>query len=258
MIDLTTAAKMAIQLMDLTSLNLQDTPEDIRKLCESAKTPYGSPAALCVYPEHVVWARYQCQQLGLKTVKIATVTNFPGGYDAAERAADETERAVFAGADEVDVVFPYQQYLAGNEKLARELIQSCKARCGQRATLKVILETGVLQQPSVIRSASLLAIEAGADFIKTSTGKVAVNATLEAAREMLTAIADTGGHCGFKAAGGVRTAADAQSYLQLAEDIVGRDFLAPATFRFGASGLLVNLQSMLDGTTSSNQSGTSY
>ncbi|MFC0444186.1 deoxyribose-phosphate aldolase [Pseudidiomarina halophila] len=257
MIEQTTAAKLAIQLMDLTSLNLQDTPATITSLCESAATPFGSPAALCVYPEHVVWARHECKRLGLTTINIATVTNFPGGYEDVQRAAEETERAVYAGADEIDVVFPYKAFLAGNKELAKRLVTTCKQVTGQ-ARLKVILETGVLEQPELIREASYLAIESGADFIKTSTGKVAINATLPAAREMLTAIAETGGKCGFKAAGGVRTAADAQGYLQLAEELLGRNYLSPETFRFGASGLLANLQSMLAGDQPANQSGTSY
>lgn len=257
MIEQTTAAKLAIQLMDLTSLNLQDTPATITSLCESAATPFGQPAALCVYPEHVVWARHECKRLGLTTINIATVTNFPGGYEDVQRAAEETERAVYAGADEIDVVFPYQAFLAGNKKLAKRLVTTCKQVSG-KARLKVILETGVLEKPTLIREASYLAIESGADFIKTSTGKVAVNATLSAAREMLTAIAETGGKCGFKAAGGVRTVADAQSYLELAEELLDRNYLTPATFRFGASGLLASLQSMLAGDLPADKSGMNY
>ncbi|MGQ4277666.1 deoxyribose-phosphate aldolase [Pseudidiomarina sp. E22-M8] len=258
MIETAAAAKLAIQLMDLTSLNLQDTPAAITALCESAHTPFGQPAALCVYPEHVVWARHECKRLALTNIKIATVTNFPGGYEDAHRAAEETERAVYAGADEVDVVFPYQAFLTGNKNLAEQLVAACKQACGDRSKLKVILETGVLEQPELIREASYLAIGSGADFIKTSTGKVSVNATLLAAREMLTVIAETGGTCGFKAAGGVRTATDAQSYLELAEELLGRDYLTPDTFRFGASGLLKNIQTMLAGDESGDQSGTNY
>ncbi len=258
MIDITTAAKLGIQLMDLTSLNLDDTPAKISELCTTAKTDYGQPAALCVYPEHVAWAKYQCSQRGLATMKVATVTNFPAGYDDIERALEETQRAISAGADEVDVVMPYRAFLQGDRQLAKELITNCKGIVGDAKGLKVILETGVLEQPKLIRDASLLAIDAGADFIKTSTGKVPVNATLAAAKEMLSAIKETGGRCGFKAAGGVRTATDAQAYLQLAESILGRDYLSATTFRFGASGLLTNLQQTLAGESSMNQSGTSY
>ncbi|RUO69370.1 deoxyribose-phosphate aldolase [Pseudidiomarina sediminum] len=251
-------ATLALQLMDLTSLNQADTPATITKLCASANVADVFPAAVCVHPELVVWAKHELQRLGLLQVKVATVTNFPGGYEDVARAVAETERAVAVGADEVDVVFPYQAFLAGNTTLARDLIVACKSACGERALLKVILETGVLTSPEAIRSASELAIAAGADFIKTSTGKVEVNATLSAARIMLEAIQKSGGRCGFKAAGGVRTLDDAIAYLELARDILGDAFLQPQSFRFGASGLLGNLKKELEGVTLAADQGADY
>ncbi len=243
----TEVARLALGLMDLTSLQQSDTPAVISQLCASARSEFGAPAALCVFPEFVTWAKLECNRLQLDSVKIATVTNFPYGSHDVPRAVAETERAVGAGADEVDVVFPYQALKTGDENIGMELVQTCKQACGQRAQLKVILETGELQQAELIRRASDIAIQAGADFIKTSTGKVAVNATPEAAKIMLEAIRDSGRSCGFKAAGGVRTAADAAVYLDLAEDIMGSSFLVPERFRFGASGLLTDLHSILTG-----------
>lgn len=251
-------ARLALQLMDLTSLNQTDTPTVIAELCASAKVDGLHPAAVCVYPELVVWAKHELQQQGLANVKVATVTNFPGGYDDVTRAVAETERAVAVGADEVDVVFPYHAFLAGDTQLGFELIQACKVTCAEQAHLKVILETGVLGTAAHIRAASELAIAAGADFIKTSTGKVSVNATLAAAQVMLEVIRDCGGACGFKAAGGVRTVEDAGQYLALGRSILGESFLRPERFRFGASGLLANLVSVLGGAATSANVGTGY
>ncbi|RUO51797.1 deoxyribose-phosphate aldolase [Pseudidiomarina homiensis] len=250
-------AQLVLRLMDLTSLNQSDSPAAITELCTSAASSYGSPAALCVFPEFVVWAKHECERLNLTQVKIATVTNFPMGSIDVARAVAETERAVGAGADEVDVVFPYQALTAGDEKVGYDMVQACKQACAERALLKVILETGELQTPQLIRRASEIAIQAGADFIKTSTGKVAVNATPEAAKMMLEAIRESGTQCGFKAAGGVRTAADAAVYLDLAQQIMGSSFLSPERFRFGASGLLTNLHAILAGQSPAS-AGTSY
>lgn len=240
-------ALLALQLTDLTSLNVSDTRASISQLCEQAATPFGSPAALCVYPEWIVWARLELDRLGLNTVKIATVTNFPAGQTDSDRAAAETMRAVAAGADEVDVVFPYRALLAGDADTGARLVAACKQACGARSRLKVIIESGVLAQPHFIRQASLIAIAQGADFIKTSTGKVTINATLESAEIMLQAIKDSGQAVGFKAAGGVRTVADASAYLALAERMMGADWLHPDTFRFGASGLLQHVVAHLSG-----------
>ncbi|XKE44423.1 deoxyribose-phosphate aldolase [Halomonas organivorans] len=241
MTDIERAARQALSLMDLTSLNDDDTDASIEALCQRAKTPVGTPAAVCVYPRFVVPARRALTAHRLNgTVKIATVTNFPDGHDDVMAAARETREAVASGADEVDVVFPYRALMAGDEAVGRELVEMCKAACGD-ATLKVILETGELEDPALIRRAAELAVEGGADFLKTSTGKVAVNATLEAAEILLEVIRDSGRDIGFKAAGGVRTAEDAQAYLKLAERVMGAAWIDRDHFRFGASGLLDDL-----------------
>lgn len=234
-------AKTALGLMDLTSLNDDDTDARIEALCKQANTPVGSPAAVCVYPAFIATARKTLAAEGLKDVLIATVTNFPDGSDDIERAVSETRAAVAAGAHEVDVVLPYRSLMAGNSEVAHDLVAACKAACGASSLLKVIIESGELKEPHLIRQASDIAIAAGADFIKTSTGKVAVNATLEAADIMLQAIRDSGRQVGFKAAGGIKTTEDAQAYLALAARIMGPGWVSPATFRFGASSLLNNL-----------------
>ncbi|WP_404409893.1 deoxyribose-phosphate aldolase [Pseudidiomarina marina] len=240
------AAQRAIQLMDLTSLNNNDSVEVISNLCAAAKTDFGSPAAICVYPEMIVWSKLELARLGLHSVKVATVTNFPKGSENVDRAQAETERAVAAGADEVDVVFPYKALIAGNAQVGFELVKACKEACADKAKLKVIIESGELKTAALIRQASEIAISAGADFIKTSTGKVPVNATLEATEIMLKAIQASGAKCGFKAAGGVRTADDAAQYLELAASIMGIDWISADNFRFGASSLLGNLLSTLN------------
>lgn len=241
MTELQQAARQALALMDLTSLNDDDNDTVIRELCARANTPVGHPAAVCVYPAFVQSARAALDEQGLAgKVKVATVTNFPHGEADIERAAAETRAAIAAGADEVDVVFPYRALMAGDAEVGRELVEACKRECGD-AVLKVILETGELKEAGLIDRAGMLAIDGGADFLKTSTGKVAVNATLDAAKILLTAIKASGRDVGFKAAGGVRTAEDAAAYLQLAERVMGAEWITPAHFRFGASGLLGSL-----------------
>ncbi|EPC02702.1 hypothetical protein L861_10175 [Litchfieldella anticariensis FP35 = DSM 16096] len=245
MTDLQHAARQALAMMDLTSLNDDDSDARIVALCRQAKTPVGSPAAICIYPPFIARARSELELLGLGgIVKIATVTNFPHGDDDIDQAVHETREAVALGADEIDVVFPYHALMAGDTTMGQALVEACKAACGGRP-LKVILETGELKQPKLIRQASELAIAGGADFLKTSTGKVEVNATLEAAEIMLSTIRDSGRDVGFKAAGGVRTAEEAKAYLDLATRLMGETWLTPAHFRFGASGLLGNLLATL-------------
>lgn len=244
------AAKQALSLMDLTTLNDNDTDEKVIALCQSGNTEFGSPAAVCVYPRFVPIARKALKQAGISTVKIATVTNFPHGNDDIEIAVAETRAAVAYGADEVDVVFPYRALMAGNPNIGFELVKACKIECEKaNVLLKVIIETGELKTAELIRQASEIAIQAGADFIKTSTGKVAVNATLESAGIMLETIRDLGvaDKVGFKAAGGVKTAEEAAQYLNLACEILGETWVNADHFRFGASSLLGNLLATLNG-----------
>lgn len=233
--------------LDLTILDEDASPATMDVLCARAGTELGPVAAVCVYPEYVDRCRRNLLAAGRRTIKVATVTNFPDGGDDIDRAERETRRALAAGADEIDVVFPWRALLAGAEKVGFDLVRRCADLCHPRARLKVILETGQLVQPERIARASTIAIEAGADFIKTSTGKVAVNATVEAARVMLETIRSLGGHCGFKAAGGIRTRDGAALYLQLAEQVLGPGWACPARFRIGSSSLYDDLLTALGG-----------
>jgi len=247
MSDLKTAALRALKLMDLTTLNDDDTDEKVIALCHNAKTAVGNTAAICIYPRFIPIAKKTLKQQGTPEVKIATVTNFPHGNDDIEIAVAETKAAVAYGADEVDVVFPYRALIAGDEKVGFELVKQCKQVCGD-ILLKVIIETGELKEEALIKKASQIAIEAGADFIKTSTGKVPVNATPDFARMMLEVIRDldVAETVGFKPAGGVKTAEDAAIYLQMADEILGDNWVDSRHYRFGASSLLTNLLNTLE------------
>ena len=167
-----TLARTLIALLDLTSLNDDDTDARIIDLCQRAMTPVGPVAAVCVYPRFVALARRTLNDLGGQTVAVATVVNFPAGNAPLDEVLEQTRQALADGADEIDVVYPYRALLAGDADSGFALVRACKALCADRALLKVILETGELAAPALIRQASLDAIEAGADFIKTSTGKV--------------------------------------------------------------------------------------
>jgi deoxyribose-phosphate aldolase len=237
-------ARRALATMDLTALGDHEDLDSIESLAAAAATPHGTPAALCVWPEWIPTVRSALDRLGLTEVRIAAVTNFPEGSADPARAARETAAAVAAGADEVDIVFPYRALLAGNAGVGEALMRECRVAAGGRC-LKVILETGELASTALIDRASRIAIAGGADFIKTSTGKVPVGATLEAARTMLEAIVAHGGTCGFKAAGGIRRVVDAVPYFDLADRLLGEDWATPARFRIGASALLQDILAIL-------------
>ncbi|EKO3987739.1 deoxyribose-phosphate aldolase [Vibrio fluvialis] len=248
MSDLKAAALRALKLMDLTTLNDDDTDAKVIQLCHDAKSPVGNTAAICIYPRFIPIAKKTLREQGTPDVRIATVTNFPHGNDDVDIAVTETKAAVAYGADEVDVVFPYRALMAGNEQAGFDLVKQCKAACGDTVLLKVIIETGELKEEALIKKASQICIEAGADFIKTSTGKVPVNATPEYARMMLEVIRDMGvaKSVGFKPAGGVRTAEDAALYLAMADEILGDNWVDSRHYRFGASSLLTNLLNTLE------------
>lgn len=231
-------AQRLLGLIDLTSLNPSDTAETVRTLAASAVTPAGRVAALCIWARFISVARDSLNGTG---VPIAVVANFPAGESNVEAAAAETAAAVADGADEVDVVFPYRAMLSGNEATGVALVRACRAACGPKAILKVILETGQLDCAERIRHASELAIEGGAHFLKTSTGKTQPGATLAAAEAMLDAIAFAkarGVNVGLKVSGGVSTIADASAYLELYERRFGAGSATAATFRIGASSLI--------------------
>ncbi|MEM1364123.1 MAG: deoxyribose-phosphate aldolase [Pseudomonadota bacterium] len=237
-------------MIDLTNLNDDCTDADIHKLCEQALATDQRPAtaAVCVWPAFVAQSKQALTDSG---VLVATVVNFPKGGTDTAAVMVETEKVLEAGADEVDLVFPYEAWIAGDVTTATEQVEAIRALVQAPAKLKVIIETGELANEDLIREASLMCIGQGVDFIKTSTGKVAENATLESARIMLSAIAQagggTGGVCGFKPAGGIRTFDDARDHLGLAASIMGEGWATPATYRFGASSLLGSVESVLIG-----------
>ncbi|AJY45825.1 deoxyribose-phosphate aldolase [Martelella endophytica] len=244
------AAAVSLSLLDLTNLSDDCTEKDIEILLERAHTPYGTPAAICIWPRFVSLARQMLGQDHL--IKIATVVNFPSGDLSISAVEEETEQAIRDGADEIDLVIPYKKLKAGNEWAVSEMIRAVRFHCREPVRLKVILETGELGDAGLIRKASELAIAEGADFIKTSTGKVSVNATLEAADIMLGVIRQADRTVGFKPAGGISSVRDAQLYLSLAETVMGEGWVMPTTFRFGASSLLNDILGVLDGKASSS------
>ena len=236
-------AKQTLALIDLTTLNDNDSDKTVLELCQNSQTEFGSVAAVCILRQFIPLAKryFSAKQL---EIKIASVSNFPAGDEDLALALRETQEALDLGADEVDIVFPYRALLAGNQQIGAEMIRQAKQICGLK-TLKVIIESGVLQTPRLIELASNIAIENGADFIKTSTGKATLNATLEATEIMLQSIKRSGKNCGFKAAGGIRLVSEAQEYLALAERIMGKNWLNSANFRFGASSLLADVLNIL-------------
>jgi deoxyribose-phosphate aldolase len=237
-----TLAARALPLLDLTSLNDSDTDTGIEQLCRRAIT--NGTAAVCIGPRFVPMARDLLRGSG---VRLATVANFPQGSDDIAAAAAACAAAAADGAQEVDVVVPIQAIRDGDIGMVSELVTACRDAAPE-TTLKVILETGVLAEPSVISGAARAAVMAGCDFLKTSTGKTPVGATLEAAAVMLAVIEEADGRVGFKAAGGIRTAAQAASYLYLAEQLISPSWACPTTFRFGASSpLLDDLVAILGG-----------
>jgi deoxyribose-phosphate aldolase len=224
-----------VALVDLTSLTGEETDADIAALCAQARTPAGPVAAVCVHGQYVTRAVDELEGTG---IPVAAVANFPEGDLDAQRAVRETEQAVQDGAREVDVVLPWRAFLAGDRAGAMAVVEAAREACP--VALKVILESGRLQEPEVIGAAARDALAVGADFVKTSTGKLQPAATLPAAAVMLEAVRDHG-LGGFKASGGIRTAEAAAAYLELADALFGPGWATPRTFRFGASSLLGDL-----------------
>jgi len=224
-----------VALVDLTSLTGEETDAEIAALCAQAQTPAGPVAAVCVYGRYVERA---VAELGGSGIPVAAVANFPEGDLDADRAVLETEQAVQAGAREIDVVLPWRAFAEGDRAGAMAVVEATREACP--VLLKVILESGLLREPELIGAAARDSLAVGADFVKTSTGKVQPAATLPAAAVMLEAVRDHG-LGGFKASGGIRTAEEAAEYLELAEALFGPEWATPRTFRFGASSLLADL-----------------
>lgn len=245
-------ARRALALVDLTDLGDNSNDQSVGELCRRAQSPCGNVAAICIWPHMISFAKAELQG---SNIPIATVVNFPKGDQTIDDTVALTLQAIEDGADEIDLVMPYQDLLAGDHSVVRAMIVAIRSATSGKALLKVILETGELKQPDIIRTASDLAIAAGADFIKTSTGKVAINATLEAAEIMLQAIADSGKLVGFKPAGGIKTTEDCGAYLAIADRIMGPDWATSNTFRFGASSVLDDLLAAQEGKSADTSQG---
>ena len=246
------AIDMAISMVDLTTLEGADTPGKVKALCAKAVRPdptdltVPSVGAICVYNDMVKIVRNELDAIGGKDIPVAAVaTAFPSGR--ASRAVKEldTQDAINAGANEIDMVIDRGAFLSGRLGEVFEEIKIIKKLCGNKAHLKVILETGELVTYDNVRKASYLAMLAGADFIKTSTGKVAPAATAPVVLVMLEAVRDyfalSGTRIGVKPAGGIRTTKDAIKQLVLVNETAGPDWLNPSLFRIGASALLNDL-----------------
>lgn len=246
--------KLCLSLMDLTSLKSQDTLSSIDVFVDKvnrfpqAFPGHPLPAGICVYPNFVATVKKRLQVPGVRVVAVSGA--FPASQSFLEVKLLETRLAVADGADEIDIVLALNAFLNGNAAAAAAEIRAQKELVGDR-TLKVILETGVLKDPKRIYDASMLALEAGADFIKTSTGKVEIGATPEAAEAMCRAIRDyarqTGRKVGFKAAGGISTTQQALTYVDVVRDTLGPQWLNPALMRLGVSRLGNQLLSSLSG-----------
>lgn len=236
-------AERVLGLIDLTNLDESCTRADVERLCARANGPRGSVAAVCVWPRFVSLAK-QC--LRGTSVTVATVANFPGGNDDQESVLALVAQCVRDGADDVDVVLPYRRLMAGERAAVEEILDAVRSVVPGNVHLKVILETGELVRPDLIELAARLAIDHGADFVKTSTGKTSTSATPQSVTIMLHAIRDSGRPVGIKPSGGIRSLDDAIGYLDLADDIMGPTWANRNTFRFGASGLLDAVESALN------------
>lgn len=257
------ALKMALSMMDLTTLEGKDSEGKVRQLCQKAKQPHPAMpdlphvAAVCVYPSMVRVAKKALTGSDINVASVATA--FPSGMAPLSVRIDDTRFAVDEGADEVDMVISRGAFLQGEYQQVYDEIAAIKEACG-KAHLKVILETGELHTYENVRLASDIAMQAGADFIKTSTGKISPAATQPVTLVMLEAIRDyyyaTNKMIGMKPAGGIRTAKQALQYLVLVKETLGAAWLTPDYFRFGASSLANDvLMQIVKQQTSSYQSG---
>jgi deoxyribose-phosphate aldolase len=245
-------ARLALACLDLTSLNDADDEAAIAALCARAGGPAGRPAALCVWPRFVAQARAAAPA----GVAVAAVANFPAGALDIDAAVADALAIVAAGGDEVDLVLPWRALQQGDAAGPAALVAAVRTVCASR-TLKLIIESGELATPALIHQASRIGLNAGVDYLKTSTGKTPHGATPEAARVMLQAIADhpRGAVVGFKASGGIRSVADTLPYIALVRQILGAGALNPHRLRFGASALLGDIERLLAGTASPHPAG---
>jgi deoxyribose-phosphate aldolase len=242
-------AARVIGLIDLTNLSDDCSENDVVELCSRAHGPHGNVAAVCVWPRFVSRA---VRELTATDVRVATVVNFPHGRDSVDQVVDSAKRCVADGADEIDLVIPYEKFRDSSDdegdRAVVHMVAKVKESLPENRLLKVILETGELRDRDLVDRAARLAVASGADFIKTSTGKTPVSATPEAVETMLSVLRESpriDRRVGIKPSGGIRTVDEAARYLAMADRIMGPDWATPETFRFGASGLLDAVESDL-------------
>ncbi|MEM8947815.1 MAG: deoxyribose-phosphate aldolase [Pseudomonadota bacterium] len=233
------AAARILPLVDLTSLSGEETDADIEALVDRGMAK--GVAAVCVYPKFVSSAR---RRLATDPVGLASVVNFPDGSDDISRAIEETAAIIADGADEIDMVAPLDAIMEGDVGLVTEMVEAVKDVADGRM-VKVILETGRLEDPARITSAARAAVMVGADMLKTSTGKTPIGARLEDAAVLLAVIEEAEGRVGLKLSGGIRSVRDAAGYLYLIEHFMTPGWVSPKTVRFGASSLLDDLERVL-------------
>lgn len=229
-------ARRAISMIDLTDLADDASPVAVEALCAEAMSH--GVAAVCVWPDFVASA---ARALNGSGVSVATVVDFPTGEERPFATAVLAERAIADGADEIDVVLPWRAWMAGDTERAARMLDAVRSAAPPPVTVKVIIESGQLASPHLIADATRFAIDHGADFVKTSTGKTPVSATPEAVAAILDVVSTFDRMVGVKASGGIRTFDQAAGYLSQVDDRMGESWASPATFRFGASGLLAAL-----------------
>lgn len=230
-------AKHLIPCIDLTLLSNSSTSADVMVLCEQAQTAHGNVATVCVFPQWIEVAKPALQGVG---IEIATVVNFPKPTLSIDECQRDIETAIAKGADEIDLVMPYDLLAQGGQSRVAKILKRCRDT-SQGHVLKVIIESGELGSDGLIRTASELVVDSGADFVKTSTGKTEVGATLQAAESILTVLKNSGTNTGLKLSGGIRTMLSAYEYVQLVERYLGDQWQQPARFRIGASQLLQDI-----------------
>jgi deoxyribose-phosphate aldolase len=225
-------ARIALACLDLVALGEDDTPAVVAALARRAHTPYGTPSTICVYPEMLLAARMSLMREGIPQVRVGSVINFPDAGSDAERNQRETRRAIAAGADEINLLFPKAASRRDSSALARAQVASVKARCG-KAGLAVLLDSAELADPEALRAAAVAAIAGGADFLKIST-----RCGTDAFRGICAAAADAGRPVGVAVFGEVDRLALASAYIDIAAGVLGRERVVPARFRIGANALL--------------------
>lgn len=242
-IDPATRARELIATLDLTNLNDDCSAGDVDALIDRASGEQGTVAAICIWPRFVAHAKGRLPA----GVKLATVVNFPDGGEDILAVQDEVRRAIDDGADEIDYVIPWRR-IDGDPGYAADHVAKVREAAGD-TLLKTILETGELKDPAFVEMAAVAALKGGTDFLKTSTGKTGISATLPAARILLRSILQHDGErpVGFKPSGGIRTYEEASLYLELCEEVMGEGWARPDRFRIGASSLLADLEAVAGG-----------